>query len=277
MKTVFNVLKGLTFLLLTGHLTAYPGNATASELRLDAAVQNDFARYLDAPLDRAFAIAPGGAWGWSSGSLVPEVAEQEALQRCRQHTEQPCHIYAVNDRIVLDPVAWASSWKLERPVDGIPLQVGIQRGKVFPDLAFSAPDGRPLQLSEFRGKTVFLHFWGSWCPPCKAELPEIAELHDALSEEEEIVFVLLQVREPLHRSERWMGRQRISLPLHDSGHSGRKDDSFDLANGGKVDDRALAPVYPTTYVLDSLGRVVFSSRGPVENWIEFAPLIRQTH
>lgn len=34
-------------------------------------------------------------------------------------------------------------------------------------------DNRPVSLSQYKGKVVFLDFWASWCPPCKEELPEL--------------------------------------------------------------------------------------------------------
>ena len=37
-------------------------------------------------------------------------------------------------------------------------------------------DGEPARLSDFRGKTVVLNFWASWCPPCRAEMPEFQAL-----------------------------------------------------------------------------------------------------
>lgn len=52
-----------------------------------------------------------------------------------------------------------------------------------PELALVRPDGAPRRLSEFRGKPVLLHFWATWCPPCREELPELLALGRELSKD----------------------------------------------------------------------------------------------
>jgi len=46
-------------------------------------------------------------------------------------------------------------------------------GEVAPDFVTEDVFGNPVRLSQFRGQPVWLMFWGSWCPPCRAEFPDI--------------------------------------------------------------------------------------------------------
>ena len=48
--------------------------------------------------------------------------------------------------------------------------------KAVPDLAFTGAGDKPVKLSDFRGKTVLLNFWATWCAPCKVEMPSLDRL-----------------------------------------------------------------------------------------------------
>ncbi len=52
-------------------------------------------------------------------------------------------------------------------------------GEAAPDFKVQALDGKFYQLSDFRGKPVWINFWASWCPPCRAENPDIQAVYDA--------------------------------------------------------------------------------------------------
>ena len=54
----------------------------------------------------------------------------------------------------------------------------VQLDELAPDFRLTDLDGNVVMLSDFRGKTVVLNFWATWCPPCREEMPEFQELWD---------------------------------------------------------------------------------------------------
>ena len=50
--------------------------------------------------------------------------------------------------------------------------------------------GNQHTLSEYKGKTVFLNFWATWCPPCREEMPYIEELYKEYNENKDDVIIL---------------------------------------------------------------------------------------
>lgn len=56
-------------------------------------------------------------------------------------------------------------------------------GKPAPDFAFKDLQGKPVSLSDFKGKTVLLDFWTTWCPPCRADGPALDKLFEKYGRE----------------------------------------------------------------------------------------------
>lgn len=67
----------------------------------------------------------------------------------------------------------------------------------LPDYAFNDPDGKPVSLAAFRGKTVLLNVWATWCVPCRAEMPELDKLQAELgSDKFQVVAINIDTSRP---------------------------------------------------------------------------------
>lgn len=79
---------------------------------------------------------------------------------------------------------------------GINRQLLPKVGDVAPDLVALNGEGEPVFLSEFRGQPVWLNFWGSWCPPCRAEMPEMQVAYEQLAPQG-LVLLAVSLDEPI--------------------------------------------------------------------------------
>lgn len=105
--------------------------------------------------------------------------------------------------------------------------------------------GSEIDFSEFKGKTIFLNFWASWCPPCIAEMPDIQDLYEKTSEE--VVFVMISLDKDQNKAKKFIDRKEYDLPV------------YFLASG-------LPSVYnsksiPTTYVISPDGKIEMTRHG----------------
>jgi len=56
--------------------------------------------------------------------------------------------------------------------------VGLKKGNMAPDFELETLDGEAVKLSDFRGEKVIVNFWATWCPPCRAEMPDMQKFHE---------------------------------------------------------------------------------------------------
>lgn len=268
------MLKYFLLSLLGGPLVAAAAGLPKSAPQLDARGQAAYRDFLAAEPPRAFAIAPGGAYAWSAAAVSEEAAETQALATCRDHSEQTCMLFVVNGQQVFDGKRWPTLWgPYPDAAASARAPVGMKRGMRFPDLMLRDGKGQPLRLSDLRGRVLVLHFWGSWCPHCRAEMPGLHRLAKHLGKEK-IAFALVQVREDAASARNWLKREKISMPLYDGGARGPSDTALPLAGGGMLADREIARAFPSTYVLGRHGVVLFSHTGPISDWSQYAEFLR---
>ena len=82
------------------------------------------------------------------------------------------------------------------------LSANLKVGSQAPDITGRTPDGKPVSLSDFRGKYVFLDFWASWCAPCRREIPYLKEALAYSGESENLVVLSYSIDDEY---EDWIG------------------------------------------------------------------------
>lgn len=238
-----------------------------------------FAEFRAAPTHKAFAIAPGGAWAWQANLPTREAALAAALEECAKSASQRCAPYMIDDGVVFDARAWPALWApYPTAAQTAQAAIGNARGQRLYDLALTAPDGRATHLGALwsapHTRLLIVHFWGSWCGPCRRELPQLRDALRALGPKSAIAAVFIQVREPVATARAWLTEQHLDLPVFDSGARDERDARLRLADGRTMNDREIAPAFPSTYVLDSRGVVLFAHAGAVSDWSSYLPLLR---
>lgn len=107
--------------------------------------------------------------------------------------------------------------------------------------------GNRTNLRDFEGKTIFLNFWATWCPPCIAEMPNIQKLYTDFQDAEDIVFVMLSLDEDPEKARAFMERKEFTMPVYFL--AGRQPGVYN------------STVVPTTYVISPDGYIVTEKRG----------------
>jgi thiol-disulfide isomerase/thioredoxin len=125
-----------------------------------------------------------------------------------------------------------------------------------PDLAFNDAKGRDLRLADWRGRTVLLNLWATWCVPCRREMPALDALQALLGGADfEVVAVNIDTRDP-KKPLAFLKEVAIAHLAYYSDPSARAFE--DLKTAGK------AFGMPTTVIIDPSGCEIGTMAGPAE-------------
>src|SRR6476469_6089070 len=126
----------------------------------------------------------------------------------------------------------------------------------LPDLAFDDADGKPRKLSDWRGRTVLVNLWATWCVPCRREMPALDALQAKLGGPDfEVVAVNIDTRDP-DKPKNFLKEADLTRLGY---FTDQKAKAFqDLQSKGK----ALG--MPTSVLVDRNGCEIASIAGPAE-------------
>ncbi len=122
-------------------------------------------------------------------------------------------------------------------------------GKTF----LTSENGRRVQISDFRGKVVFINFWGNWCASCMDEMHSVRDLQVALkARRDDVAFIFISAKPQAFQGDiEWLKGHGI---VGEDYQWGPRFPEQRYAFFGALPDQATFSV-PTTYVLDRNGSV----------------------
>jgi thiol-disulfide isomerase/thioredoxin len=126
----------------------------------------------------------------------------------------------------------------------------------LPDLAFDDAEGKPRKLSDWRGKTVLVNLWATWCVPCRKEMPALDSLQTKLGGKDfEVVAINIDTRDP-DKPRNFLKDAKLTRLGYFNDQNAKVFQ--DLKNIGK----ALG--MPTSVLVDGQGCEIATIAGPAE-------------
>lgn len=120
------------------------------------------------------------------------------------------------------------------------------------DFELNTLDGEKIRLSDYEGKKVVLNLWATWCPPCKAEMPHIQRFYEEHGDEVEVIAVnLTSIDHGKEALQNFIEEYELTFPIP-------------LDETGEVGDIYEAFTIPTSYFIDSEGRIAEKVVGPMD-------------
>jgi cytochrome c biogenesis protein CcmG, thiol:disulfide interchange protein DsbE len=134
-----------------------------------------------------------------------------------------------------------------------------------PEFVLTNAAGEVVRLSDFRGKAVVLNFWGSWCPPCRAEFPG---LHTVWLRNKGLVeFLAVAISEPRDTSLKYMRDNKYTFNTLTDSPTGESETTREVARRYGIE------AVPTTYFIDTNGVVRVTVMGGM-NTLDFRDYLR---
>jgi thiol-disulfide isomerase/thioredoxin len=130
-----------------------------------------------------------------------------------------------------------------------------QNSQRLPDLTFLGVDGKQVKLSDFRGRTVLLNLWATWCVPCRKEMPALDQLARQAGDKFEVVAINLDTGDR-QKPRRFLAEIGVAkLAYYEDPSTGVFQELKRLGR---------APGLPTSILIDGQGCEIGYLAGPAE-------------
>ena len=130
---------------------------------------------------------------------------------------------------------------------------GSSNAIAAPDFTVYDMNGNAVKLSDMKGTPVVLNFWASWCPPCKAEMPEFDEI--AKEYEGKVAFMMVNLTdgqsETQSSAQAFIDSMGYTFPVY-----------FDLDSDAAY--KYGVQSIPTTYFIDAQGNLIAGATGAID-------------
>ena len=134
---------------------------------------------------------------------------------------------------------------LKEPIQAERIRRSLAEGTNFPDFTEKDLAGKPLSIANFKGKVVLVDFWATWCPPCRAELPNVIAAYQKYHDKGfEIIGVSLDDEQPV--LENFLKENKMTWPEYFDG----------LHWKNKLAVKYGVMSVPADYLLDGRGRII---------------------
>jgi peroxiredoxin len=114
-------------------------------------------------------------------------------------------------------------------------------GDIAPDFELVDLDGNKHRLSDYRGEGVFLNFWGTWCGPCKKEMPYMEKLHNEF-EGRGVNILAINIKESDLKVETFRDQYGLTFPIA-------------IDKTGSVKEAYNIIPLPATFLINKDGRI----------------------
>ena len=115
-------------------------------------------------------------------------------------------------------------------------------------MVFRDGEGEQHNIGEYLDKPVFINYWATWCPPCRAEMPTLEKLYQQYGQDIHFLFISNQ---PMGKQQDFLNQHNYELPVYQL--ASRPGGSFSYS------------VLPTSLIINRENRVILRKEGAV-NW-----------